>query len=126
MTDQGKLLSILPPLARLNSWARVPYDQQLDMHEMARRIYRWKNLAIGAAIKLGMAALRIVAVERPCKTCKGTDTYVWQDWNDDGTRRDPNGSTVSSPTMRGIRLPLRPTGSRNSPAPCWVVSNSSA
>jgi Zn ribbon nucleic-acid-binding protein len=83
MTDQEKLLSIMPPLARLNAWARLEYKDQLDMHEMPSRIYAWKKMAIGAAMKLGMATQRIIGVERSCKACKGTGEYKWVDWNDE-------------------------------------------
>lgn len=83
MTDQEKLLSILPALAKLNSFARLPFEQQLGMYSAVPWIYSWKRGAIAAAIRLAMASHRIIAVERSCKACKGTGTYEWHDWNDE-------------------------------------------
>jgi hypothetical protein len=60
---------VLAPLSRLNAWARLPYEQKLDMHEAAAAIYRYKRTVLAEAIRAGIAQLRIVAVERPCKTC---------------------------------------------------------
>lgn len=83
MTDSEKILTIMPAIARLNCWARLAFADQLDMHEMPQRIYGWKRSAIAAAMKLGMATQRIVAVPRSCKTCKGTGEYRWENWNDE-------------------------------------------
>ncbi len=79
----AELVSTLPAMARLNNWCRVPFDQKLGMHDAERWIYAYKRFVIGAAIRLGMAALRLVAVERPCKTCKGTGLYEWVNWHDE-------------------------------------------
>jgi hypothetical protein len=78
-----KLLSVMPALSRLNSWCRVEYKDQLGMESMVSRIYGWKRAAIAAAMRLGIAQLRLVSVPRSCRTCKGTATYIWQDWNDE-------------------------------------------
>lgn len=83
MGDVDKLLSIMPALSRLNAWCRVEYKQKLDMDSLTPQIYKWKHGAIAAAMRLGIAQLRIVQVPRPCKTCKGTGTYEWVDWNDE-------------------------------------------
>lgn len=83
MTDEEKILSIMPALAKLNAWARLPIQKQLDMSGLASQIYRWKRSAISAAMKTGLATQRIIAVERPCKACRGTGTYTWIDWNDE-------------------------------------------
>jgi hypothetical protein len=81
---QQKLLSILPSLSALNAWMRAPYGQKLDMEPP---VYQWKNAVIAAAMREGIAQLRIVAVERPCRTCKGTGTYIWVNWHDEDDRR---------------------------------------
>lgn len=83
MTDQEKLLSILPALAQLNAWARLPLEQQLGMYSAVPWIYSWKRGVIAAAIRIDAASHRIIAVERSCKACKGTGTYEWHDWNDE-------------------------------------------
>lgn len=77
------ILSILPPLSALNAWCRVPYEEALGMTDCRSAIYAMKNRTVRKALDLGLATMRIVAVERPCKACKGSGTYIWQDWNDE-------------------------------------------
>lgn len=79
---ESDILAILPPLKALNSWARLPHAERMDM-DCNSAIYWLKNRVIKRAVELGMASIRIVGVERPCKTCKGTGTYTWVDWNDE-------------------------------------------
>jgi hypothetical protein len=78
---------VLQPLSRLNAWARLPLAQQIDMSDAAGVIYRYKRSVIRAAIRAGIAQFRIVAVDRPCKTCKGTGTYIWINWHDEDDQR---------------------------------------
>lgn len=73
----------LPALARLNAWARLPWAEQMDMHDLPHAIYRYKGEIIRQATAAGAASHRLIAVERPCKTCKGTGTYEWQNWHDE-------------------------------------------
>jgi len=75
--------SILPAMSALNSWARLPYDEKLGMSDAVPQIYRYKRTVIAEAMRQGMAKLWLVSVERPCKTCKGSGTYEWHDWNDE-------------------------------------------
>jgi hypothetical protein len=87
MTDKRELLlSLIEPMAKLNSWARLPYEERSEMYEATDTIYAFKRRIIAAAIKLGTASLRLVAVERPCKTCKGTGQYEWVNWHDEDDR----------------------------------------
>lgn len=53
------------------------------MHELPSVIYKYKSEIIRLAIVNGYATNRLIAVERPCKTCKGSGTYEWRDWNDE-------------------------------------------
>jgi len=73
----------LKPLSILNAWCRTPYEQMHDMWEARSAIYAMKQIVIREAIAQGVCTTRIVAVERPCKTCKGTGMYEWRDWNDE-------------------------------------------
>jgi hypothetical protein len=82
MTER-QIIEALSPVSKLNSFARVEYEQRRDMTDCRVAIYAMKHRLIREAIDLGICTVRIVAVERPCKTCKGTGTYVWQDWNDE-------------------------------------------
>lgn len=75
--------SIIEPLARLNSWCRLPYQKRLDMDEAKSYVYRYKMIAIGEAFRLGMTDLRLVRVPAKCIVCKGTGTYKWVDWYDE-------------------------------------------
>lgn len=71
-----ELHAILPAMARLNNWARVPYEQRLGMDPP---IYHYKRVVIKEAIRLGAASLRVISVERPCKTCNDTGQYSIRD-----------------------------------------------
>ena len=82
MTER-QILEALPAIATLNSFARVPYEQRVDMTDARTAIYAMKHRLIRHAIDLGLCKIRLVAVERDCKTCRGTGTYIWQDWNDE-------------------------------------------
>lgn len=94
MITADQLLGLLPALSRLNSWCRVPFEQQLDMYSAVEHIYRYKTWAIREAIRLGLTGLRPLVVERPCKTCNGTGMFkryfdAWGDgdWEGEDCRR---------------------------------------
>lgn len=74
------LEAILAPLVPLNAWARCNYEQALGMPEARAWVYALKRGAIKDAMGCGICKSRIVKVERPCKTCKGTGTYEWVNW----------------------------------------------
>src|SRR5579859_1495171 len=76
--------AVLSALSRLNSWARVSFEDRQDMHDAVSAIYAYKRAVIKRAIEAGTAILRIVAVERPCKTCKGTGEFKrWDRYDED-------------------------------------------
>ena len=91
----------IPPLVRLNAWARSPYEALLDMSSAAQAVYTMKRKVILAAIDGGQCAIRIVSVERPCKTCRGTgqyeghNNYDYDDtWYDDCRRCSATGKVI--------------------------------
>lgn len=87
------LAEAIPPLVKLNAWARSPYEAKLDMHNAADAVYAMKRKCILAAIDSGQCETRIVSVERKCKTCGGTgmfkhyDRYDYDYWEGEDCRR---------------------------------------
>lgn len=87
------LADAIPPLQRLNSWARSDYAGLLDMHTAQQAVYQMKRIAILAAIEAGQCEIRIVSVERSCKTCDGTgmfkrfSRYEEDEWDPEDCRR---------------------------------------
>lgn len=77
------LESALTALVPLNAWARCDYEQALGMDRARQAVYAMKRRVISAALDQGTCKLRVVQVERPCKTCKETGTYEWHDWHDE-------------------------------------------
>lgn len=77
--------SPLLSMAALNSWAHLPYEQHMGF-DCKSAIYSYKRRIITSALHSGECTIRLVQVERPCKTCKGTGTYEWIDWNDEDNR----------------------------------------
>jgi len=79
----SQIHEILTPLSKLNSWVRASWDAKFDMHDAEAAVYLMKNRTIQYALALGIAKLRIVAVERPCKVCQGTGQYKWVNWHNE-------------------------------------------
>lgn len=71
------------PLARLNTWCRLPYQKRLNMDDACSSIYAYKTCVIKEAFRLGMTDLSLVRVPAKCVVCKGTGTYTWVDWYDE-------------------------------------------
>lgn len=69
------LSDAIPPLVRLNAWARSPFEQLHDMTGAQSAVYAMKRKTILAAIEAGQCEIRIVSVTRPCKTCCGTGQF---------------------------------------------------
>jgi hypothetical protein len=68
MTDR-ELLEAIEPMSILNAWVRSPWESRREMYSADAVVYAFKRRLIQQAAKLGMTRSRIVAVERPCKTC---------------------------------------------------------
>lgn len=81
MTDRELLESIIEPMKALNSWARLPFNERQHMYEATDAIYRYKRVVIKAAMRLEVAKLRLISLERPCKTCKGTGQFERTDYD---------------------------------------------
>ena len=74
MTRQ-QILDAIPPLFHLNQWARSSFEYRYEMSRATEAIYWMKQLVIKEAIREGLCWLRLVQVERPCKTCQGTGIF---------------------------------------------------
>jgi hypothetical protein len=87
----------VPALVKLNQWARLSSEEKGEMYYAGAAIYAMKRTIIKRAIELGMCTSRLIAVERPCKTCKGTGMYTRVDYDgeeysyDDCRRCDSKG-----------------------------------
>jgi hypothetical protein len=81
-----RIIAATVPISRLNSWARLPMEHQLGMYGAKSAIYAMKLTVIKQALAAGLATWRIVAVERPCKTCGGTGEFRRWDRDDEDYR----------------------------------------
>jgi hypothetical protein len=77
------LATALNALIPLNPWARCDYEHALDMHEAQRAVYALKRRVIRYAMETGECSIRVVRVERSCKTCQGTGDFKRYDRYDD-------------------------------------------
>ena len=103
--NRPEIISVMPALSRLNTWARLPFKEQGEMGSAKGAIYAMKRRVITRAVELGMCEFRIVSVERPCKTCDpkmpgayrrydcygGVDEY----WHEDCRRCNATGEVIT-------------------------------
>lgn len=86
MTPEN-ILNSLAPMVKLNQWARLSFTEQGPMYRAASFIYKMKSIIIESALEQGMCQWRIVAVERPCKTCDpkcpGQFKRYFRNWGDE-------------------------------------------